>query len=245
MSFDAAGDRRGWVARDPEHARDVVPALRAQFPFYELNYRRWLPSDRQARILDYGCGAGGMLLFLIEQDYANVTGFDVDSRYAELSRQVSGAYVAEGDFASFLSEGAGTFDFILCREVAYYFPRTEVFDAIARLGQALAPGGRLLLEVFNPAGATGAWPYYNDPWIQTPMSEHAIAFALDYAGLTSEWMGCERFQVRGVRGAAWRAARAAWVWGRRAAFLLERGRDPLNPHLFGKKLIAVAKKPRD
>jgi SAM-dependent methyltransferase len=243
MCSDASRNRRAWVAPDPGQPEDVIPSLRAQFPFYEINHRHWLPTDRKAQILDYGCGGGGMLLFLVEHGFANVTGFDVDARYAEISRRVSGAHVAEGDPETFLAQNAGAFDVILCREVAYYFPRTELFDGIARLGRALVPGGRLLLEVFNPAGATGPWPYFNDPWIQTPMSEHAIASAFEYAELSLEWIGCERHQGGGVRHATWRMARAAWISLRRAAFVLERGRDPLNPRLFGKKLIAVATRP--
>ena len=44
---------------------------------YEYRFREWLPKNRDAQILDLGCGDGKILWYLA-QKYAEVSGVDLD-----------------------------------------------------------------------------------------------------------------------------------------------------------------------
>src|SRR5207247_9221749 len=49
-----------------------------EFDDLEMNYSPWLPADRNAAVLDAGCGRGRVLAFLASRGYARLEGFDRD-----------------------------------------------------------------------------------------------------------------------------------------------------------------------
>lgn len=211
------------------------------FPYFDLNYRQWLPEDKNASILDFGCGPGSLLLYLQSQGYRNVTGFDTDSRYA--------AYVKENVFPrtdfrpdgrTFLSEHAQTYDLIVCRHVAYYFPKAELQEWMQSLRSALKPGGRLILEVYNAAGIFGPWPLFNDPFIQIAFTDFLLTKTLGRAGFKIEGLFEGKSPGTGIRHWVWLQARRVWFQILKTIAVIERGVDANNPKLYGKNLIAVA-----
>ncbi|MBI3825235.1 MAG: class I SAM-dependent methyltransferase [Candidatus Rokubacteria bacterium] len=235
--------RPSWIAPDPAVLDGLAKSLDASFPHYDANVREWLPAHRQAAILDYGCGPGGFLRYVGLAGYANVTGFDVDARYAAFCRTHSRARIAQADDGTaFLRSAAGGYDFILAREVAYYVPRPELAGWFTALAGALRPGGRLVIEVFNGAPLSGLWPWMNDPYITTVFSEHSLRALAEGAGLTIIVLRSERYPRKGLRQLAWLAGRKLLgrLWS--LVYLLERGRDPRNPTLFGKSLVLVAER---
>lgn len=237
-------DGRRWIAADPALTPGLVERLETRFPYYDVNFKHWLPVSSQARILDFGCGAGGFLKYLERLGYRDVTGFDVDVRYASFCRTHARARVEHAeDGLAFLDSAAGTYDFVFAREVVYYFPRSEVSRWFGALADTLRPGGRLVIEVFNGATTSGLWPYVNDPYIQNVFSEHSLRYLLENAGLRILGLTGERYPRHGLAQAIWLTGRRVLATARRVVFLLERGRDDQNPTIFGKSIIAVAERP--
>src|SRR5436190_1887200 len=127
----------------------------------------------------------------------------------------------------------------------------ELFDASYRawlpawfdgLAGALAPGGRLLVETFNGAGISGAWPWMNDQYIQTIFTEHSLRYAVEGAGLEVEHLGGVRPPAKGLRRALRMAAMRAWQSCLKLAYVLERGIDSQNPTILDKSILLVASK---
>ena len=46
--------------------------------YYDDNYKAFLPEDRNAAILDIGCGPGDFVRYLHGLGYRNITAVDID-----------------------------------------------------------------------------------------------------------------------------------------------------------------------
>lgn len=114
-----------------------------------------------ARVLDVGCGDGTHALVLGQRGFT-VTGLDVSAAQlarAERAKEALGAPVAfvQGDMRDMAVEGP--FEAILCVGTSFGYYDDEENRAVLRsMAALLAPGGRLLLHVFNRDHIIGRLP---------------------------------------------------------------------------------------
>ncbi len=110
-----------------------------------------------ARVLDLGCGAGRHSILLAERG-VNVTGVDLSPRLLKLARERwasrnpdrSGPFFAPGDMR--WPPVSGPFDAVLMLDVTLgvFAVDAEHVRTLAAVRERLKPGGRLVLELFNP-----------------------------------------------------------------------------------------------
>jgi SAM-dependent methyltransferase len=105
------------------------------------------PGDH---VLDLGCGAGAIALFLADQG-AHVTGIDlapglIGMAKEEAARRGSTATFIQGD-ALVYPLGVGEYDLVVCiGNVISDFPHEEISQFRDRVHQALRPGGRFVIQ---------------------------------------------------------------------------------------------------
>ncbi len=127
------------VAATPGRRRQIAAAL-----------RRWLPADRAARILDFGCGDGTLLSIAERLGYTRLHGVDVSSGLAALARKASSAQVVSGDGFEYLQRLPPlSFDAIVAFDVLEHLTRPELVAWVREAHRVLAPGGVVLLHVPN------------------------------------------------------------------------------------------------
>src|SRR6266446_1662710 len=61
-----------------EGPEDVEKGYSSFFKFYARNYLKYVPVDRQSRILVISCGPGYFVNLLVQKGYSNVLGIDSD-----------------------------------------------------------------------------------------------------------------------------------------------------------------------
>jgi demethylmenaquinone methyltransferase / 2-methoxy-6-polyprenyl-1,4-benzoquinol methylase len=112
------------------------------------------PGDR---VLDACCGTGDLALACVRAGAGSVVGLDFSPRMIERARKKSGAVAwVEGDILALPFDDGG-FD---AATVGFGVRNVASLEAaLAELGRALAPGGRLgVLEITQPTGALA--PFY-------------------------------------------------------------------------------------
>jgi 2-polyprenyl-3-methyl-5-hydroxy-6-metoxy-1,4-benzoquinol methylase len=103
----------------------------------------------KGRMLDAGCGSGRDIRFFLDKGF-QVTAFDASVTMAERASQYSGIEVRHAAFADLNEEEK--YDGIWCCASLLHVPKAEFADAIARLNQALKPGGMIYLSFKYGAG---------------------------------------------------------------------------------------------
>jgi SAM-dependent methyltransferase len=214
-----------------------------EFDDLDLNYGPWLPVDRDAAILDIGCGPGRVLAYLHARGYRNLEGFDRDPDAVAAVRARVAARVSVGaDWQAMLDGRAAAFDLIVLKDVIYYLPRDRAVAALSAVHQALKPRGRIIVEVFNGATVTGPFVAYKDEEILWIPTEHTIRRFIERAAFVAVTLRPQRPPARGVRRRLFNLAGAAWRGALRGVYLVERGRAEENPRILTTKIIATAER---
>lgn len=127
--FGAHEDDHWWFAARRAIVRDFLEAR--------------LPPAAHRRILDVGCGTGGMLPLLAA--FGEVSGLDAsDEALAFAKTRAGGARLLKGVLPAGLPPSE-RFDLVTAFDVIEHIP--EVIEALVNLRAALAPGGRLVVTV--------------------------------------------------------------------------------------------------
>lgn len=109
--------------------------------------RRIIPSRRDVKIADLGCGSG-----IISQKLANfakVDAFDIDVQTVKFAKQIYHQSINLNFYAnSIFSIKKNNYDLVLCSEVLQYIP--DDLAALKKINKMLKPNGYLILTVpFN------------------------------------------------------------------------------------------------
>ncbi|MEG0887088.1 MAG: class I SAM-dependent methyltransferase [Bacteroides sp.] len=119
-----------------------------------LFYKRWLPKNRDARILELCCGTG-RLTIPIAQEGHNICGVDYTPSMLEQARRKA---VKTGLGINFIEADIRTFDlqekfdliFIPFNSIHHLYQNEDLFKALECVKNHLREGGSFLLDCFNP-----------------------------------------------------------------------------------------------
>lgn len=122
----------------------------ADLPFY----KRWLPKNKNARILELCCGTGRLTLPIAKDGY-DISGVDYTSSMIEEAKAKA---LKEGLDVEFIEADIRTLDlpekydlvFIPFNSIHHLYKNEDLFKAFKAAKNHLKEGGLFLLDCFNP-----------------------------------------------------------------------------------------------
>lgn len=207
---------------------------------WDTHFRRFLPVERNAEILDAGCGSGGFVAYLHDLGYHRAEGVDINPDAVRRGREAATSDLHHADLRHWLSERPERYRAIVARDVLEHFDKEEIVETVGLIRRGLKENGRLILQTVNAQSPFGLHIRYGD-------FTHEIAFTA--SGITSllTRIGFSRVICHPVRPAAahsWRAAVRHGLW--RPLELLLRLCQAVETGsgegVFTRNLIAVADK---
>lgn len=122
----------------------------ADLPFY----KRWLPKNKDARILELCCGTGRLTLPIAKDGY-DITGVDYTPsmlEQAKLKASEGGLEVEfiEADIRTLNLAGKYDLIFIPFNSIHHLYKNEDLFQAFGAVKSHLKEGGLFLLDGFNP-----------------------------------------------------------------------------------------------
>lgn len=137
----AAVERDLWWYRSLHEL--VIDTIRREFQALDI------------RILDAGCGTGGLMWFLQEHGYQNVQGFDL-SEHAVLFCRAKGLPVEQGSLVDIAHRYNGQkFDVIISNDTLYFLGEVERRAFVEDCHNLLEPGGVLIMNLPSLAAFRG------------------------------------------------------------------------------------------
>ncbi|MCS7232156.1 MAG: class I SAM-dependent methyltransferase [Elusimicrobiota bacterium] len=156
----------------------------AEFKFrqFEINYRKWFPSDKNANLLDIGIGRGEMLKCFEDWGYTNYIGIDISQDCVNFCKSLGLKCKLVNDATDFLLENAESYDLITIIDVLEHIPRERVIPFLKAVHKALKEGGIAIIQVPNLAAPEGYLHHFNDFTHYVGYNEHSLRQVLIASG---------------------------------------------------------------
>jgi 2-polyprenyl-3-methyl-5-hydroxy-6-metoxy-1,4-benzoquinol methylase len=144
----------------------------------------WLPANRAARILDFGCGWGHQLLYLWCAEYRHLEGVEVSPEQVSVAERAAKGRIQLhcGDGLVFLSGKTSVYDLIVVNDVIEHIPPAMHAGLLKYIYNALAPGGRVVIRTPNMSNCLAAYSRYMDITHVTGFTEWSLMQLMDHGG---------------------------------------------------------------
>ena len=195
--------------------------------------------DRDAPLLELGCGDGALLAYLARRGFSAARGLDIAPEQVALAR----ARAVDADVADafdVLPLARGGYMAIVAVDFVEHFRRAELLRLAPLLFSALRPGGRLLIQTANGAGLLPGQVMYGDlthMTILTPESIWQLLRPVGFESIACFETGPVPIRLRGkLDVAVWSAVRLV----ARTVKYVETGK---HQHIWTENFICAARRP--
>ncbi len=116
--------------------------------YLDENIKANLPQNKEARILDLGCGFGRFLKYLKDNGYKNVYGVEIGKEQNQFLKD-KGFNIIQSDILEYLKNTNEKFDFITLFDILEHFTKSEIVELLPLLKNILNDNGVLIVRVPN------------------------------------------------------------------------------------------------
>lgn len=163
-------------ARNTALAPESLNGLRPRAPYLVRLIQRHFPPDRQAKVIDLGCGHGAIIYYAGQAGYANVYGVDGSPEQVAAARRLGIVGVVEGDLLQTLAKlSDASHDCVVAFDVIEHFTRDELIGFVDEVHRVLVPGGRWIIHTPNGESPFGGRIRYGDLTHELAFTRTSIA----------------------------------------------------------------------
>lgn len=146
---------------------------------------KYFPANRDARVLDLGCGFGSHLYWLKQAGYHNLEGVDGSPEQVETAHGLGLDCVSEENITDHLAgRKAETCDVVLAFDVLEHFTKDEAFQFVDEVFRILTPGGKFILHLPNNEGFLSGTIAHGDFTHELFLNRVSLAQLLRCAGFS-------------------------------------------------------------
>jgi 2-polyprenyl-3-methyl-5-hydroxy-6-metoxy-1,4-benzoquinol methylase len=202
-------------ARQQEIAPPTLEGLQPRSHFINRIIKQHFPKDRNASIVDLGCGHGAFLHFAQKAGYLNILGVDRSPQQIHAAQILGIKNVQEGDLLEFLKGKAdASLDTVIAFDVVEHFTKSELFVFLEEVIRCLKTGGSFIIHTPNGEAPFGARMLFWDFTHELAFTRTSIAQVLYSIGFSRVASFEDQPVPHGLKSAArfllWQMIRCFW-----------------------------------
>ncbi len=152
----------------------ILGWYKLSFDYYDKYLRRYLKLSDDIKILELGCGIGGLLYFLKKSGYENFLGVDISVEQLSICQKYVTTKVVNEDVLSFLKNHDRKYDLIVLLDLIEHLGKDKINQFIELLYKTLNVNGRILLRTPNMGSLFGLRSRYIDFTHEVGFTEESI-----------------------------------------------------------------------
>ena len=148
-----------------------------------LHFKKILPENKDAKILDIGCGFGFVLSSLKELGYNNIHGIDISDEAVSTCKSHGLDVTKIEDLTTFLSSNTIRYDLVILTHVIEHIDKDKILQLLSDIkNKLLSDKGNLYLTTPNAQSNTGCYWRYEDFTHTIIFTAGSMIYALKSAG---------------------------------------------------------------
>lgn len=132
--------RKGEVTLDEFKWRSIV---------YQKQFGKFLPKDKNAKIIDLGSGNGSVIWWLQQNNYANTEGIDISAEQVETGKKLGVQNINQADIKKFLQNKKNFYNVIFARDVIEHFTKEDIVEILSFCYESLKDNGIIIIQSPN------------------------------------------------------------------------------------------------
>jgi cyclopropane fatty-acyl-phospholipid synthase-like methyltransferase len=207
---------------------------------YEREYEELLPKNKNAKILDLGCGTGHFLYFLQKNGFKNYIGIDISDQQISSCKENISKSVEVFDAFEFLKDKEGRYDVIVANDFLEHILKERVIELVKLINHSLKSGGKFIMKTPNMSNPFVLDLRYKDFTHEIGFTEKSLYQVLSVADFKSIQIYPSKIVFPLTpKGIISRAILSVYYFVIKKLFALQ---GYVVPNILSKLLIAVAHK---
>jgi len=160
---------------------------------YNYNYKKFLPENKDAKILEIGCGMGRFLTYLANSGYTDFYGIDISAEAVDYCQEKGITKTKHiTDLIEFLNSSP-MYDLIVMNDVIEHFKKDEILAILEKIKQKLNADGQLIVKTGNMSSLAGLRIRHNDFTHTVGFTEYSLTQSLRIVGFSEITIKAFRF----------------------------------------------------
>lgn len=129
----------------------VLSTLQSDIKSFKYFFTDSLPSEKEARILEVGCGYGKNIVAIKSLGYTDVTGVDISAEQVNIAHHHLNLHdcVYLSNVHVFFANKPGRYDLIILIDILEHLSLDDLLLTLSQCYASLNHGGRILIQVPN------------------------------------------------------------------------------------------------
>lgn len=193
------------LARNPPKS---LQSLNKREPYLKALIRDHFPSDRDAKIIDLGCGHGTLVHFARQAGYRNAIGVDTSEEQIRAAENLGIEGVTQGDVLEVVRNAPDfSYDAIIAFDLIEHLTKSELLDFSCEVRRALKPTGRFIIHAPNAGSPFFGTVRYGDYTHEQAFTSRSISQILLTCGFAAVRCYEEAPIPHGVKSTV-----RFWIW---------------------------------
>lgn len=173
--------------------------IESNFKIWQSYFSKFLPPNKEVRILDLGCGNGGFVYWLEKVGYKNVEGVDVSEEQINAARKLGTNKVVQGEAGEFLKDKEEFYDIIFARDFLEHLSKNELLGIGEAIHKSLKKDGVFVAQTVNAENLLWGRLRHGDFTHDLAFTKESISQFLKVVGFSEVRVYPQRPVVHGLK----------------------------------------------
>lgn len=170
---------------EPLYGKITIEDIKKQFVVWNAYFLKFLPENKQASIIELGCGNGGLVYWLQYLGYSNASGIDASLEQVDCAKKFGIKNISDGNLINFIKDKKDFYDVIFLRDVLEHFKKDEIIEIMDIIYRSLKKRGKLIIQTPNSAGIFGSRYRYHDFTHELSFTENSLRQIMLISGFSN------------------------------------------------------------